>query len=124
MKASRCETCEFKGYSPEVCRLHLSKGSGAQEDKDMPCRPINWIGKTAAVGACAGVAATFAGLFAAPVVGLKALIGHSVAAKMTAGGAAGAGVNLARKWKRSPTSPQKPAKRGSILPMYLKRRTE
>lgn len=121
MKKSKCETCEYKGYSPEVCKLHSSKGGATNEDQCGFDHPLKRVGKTLAFGAGAGVAAAFAGIAVAPVIGLKALLGHAVAAKITAGGVAGAGVNIARKWKKNSEGPSRRIrKRKSLLPMYLK----
>ena len=93
MKIHKCDTCEYKGYSPELCRLHYHRL--AQADRE-GCKHhsslYQKVGKTTVVGAGAGLAAGTLGIALAPVVGLKALIGHFMAAKLAfGGGAAGAG---------------------------------
>jgi hypothetical protein len=66
--------------------------------------------------------AAVVGIGAVPVVGLKAAIGHAMAAKMTAGGsAAGAGINMARKATKSLSRAKQRKKKRLLLPLYLKR---
>lgn len=120
MKRSQCETCEYKGYSPEVCRLHSSKSSKASFEECIPPHSIKKIGKTAVLGACAGLVATIAGLATAPVIGLKTLLWHGAVTKMTAGGAVGAGVNVVRKWKGSSSIPKSAGKKNTLFPASLK----
>ena len=115
MKKSQCESCEYKGYSPEVCRLHSSKSSKTDTEKCVLTHPAKRIGKTAALGACAGLIATVVGLAVAPVIGLKAFLLHGAVTNMTAGGAVGAGINVVRKWKDSSSSTSKSAEKRDIL---------
>jgi len=80
------------------------------------------VGKTVALGAGVGAMAAVVGIGAAPVVGLKAAIGHAMVAKITAGGsAAGAGVNVARKAAKRKSGAKQTKKKRLLLPLYLKR---
>jgi hypothetical protein len=116
MKKMECETCQIKGYSPEVCRLHASKVSKSNPDKCIPPHSAKRIGKTAVLGACAGLVVTIAGLAAAPLIGIKALLWHGAVTKMSAGGAVGAGLNVVRKWKGGSSSPEGEGKKNTLLP--------
>ena len=85
-----CETCSYRGYSSDFCKFHHKK---ITEFADEDCHPqsrhlYKKIGKAATIGAGAGVLATTVGLAAAPAIGLKAAIGHTMAVKITAGGGA------------------------------------
>ena len=130
----KCETCAFRGYSLDFCKLHQKK---ITEVTDENCHSqsrdlYKKMGKTAAVGAGVGVLATTVGIAAVPAIGLKTVIGHSalvhsgighaLAAKLTAGGgAAGAGVNVARRSKKSHSRGNPKRKRSVLLPLYLKK---
>jgi hypothetical protein len=87
-----CETCMIQGYSSHLCKLHRKNHKGdCQQSSDS-----NWksMAKPALIGAGVGVTGTFAGLAVLPALGLKALLGHAIALKITgAGGACGAGTN-------------------------------
>lgn len=116
-----CDTCEMRGYSAYFCRLHAKITKQA-------CRnyrsydSIRRVGKTAALGAGAGVAATVVGIGVAPVLGIKAAIGHVVAAKLTAGGGvAGAWANVCRKAIKGQSEGKPGKKKRILLPRYLKR---
>jgi len=99
---SECESCPIQGYSPELCRMHLShlakekkSSSHTQEDSRQ-----SW-GSKAAIGASVGVTGAVVGLAALPVLGMKAMLGHLVCAKVAgAGGVLGAGANLALNNKK------------------------
>ncbi|MBF0468663.1 MAG: hypothetical protein HQK61_07235 [Desulfamplus sp.] len=110
---SRCDTCELKGYSPELCRLHFRNMAKIRHDSssahgNVECahyRPstIAHYGKTAAVGAGVGLIAACGSMAVIPSVALKALFGHVAAVKMSAGAGgsvAGAGINIFRKTKK------------------------
>jgi len=125
----RCEICQFKGYSLDFCKLHQKK---LTDITDEDCNTHSYglykkMGKTAALGAGVGVLATTVGIAAAPAIGLKTIIGHTVighalAAKLTAGGgAAGAGVNMARHSKKNRYKGNGKHKHSVLLPMYLKK---
>jgi hypothetical protein len=120
MKKAKCDTCEFRGYSTEVCRFHSTQDGSCEEPDDTGKHPLKTITKAVAVGAGAGVAVTIAGMTVGPIIGLKAALGHVIAAKITAGsGVAGAGVNVARQLKKG-KSKAKTKKKPVLLPMYLK----
>ena len=119
-----CETCQFRGYSLDFCKLHQKK---IAEVTDENCQPYyremcKKVGKTAALGAGVGVLATTVGIAVVPAIGLKAIIGHTLVAKLTAGGgAAGAGVNVARQSKKIDSKSNPKRKRKVLLPLYLKK---
>lgn len=119
-KNRKCETCELKGYIPDFCRWHKKK---ITEIDIKNCRPQHFykkIGKTAVIGAGVGVMAATAGLAVVPAVGLKGIIGHALAAKLTAGsGAAGAGISVARHAKENQSGSKREKKKGALLPLYL-----
>ena len=128
MKKNRvtCESCSFRGYSSDFCKFHHKKITElANEDCHSHSRDLyKKIGKAATYGAGAGVLATTVGLAAVPAIGIKAAIGHSLAAKLAAGGgAAGAGVNVARRAKKSKSGASQKQKNGVLLPLYLKKRS-
>ena len=120
-KKLKCETCELNGYNSDFCRWHRKK---ITEIDVKACRPQDFykkVGRTAILGAGIGVVAATAGLAAIPVVGLKGvIIGHALAAKLTAGGgAAGAGINVAMHAKENPSGSKRDKKKGVLLPLYL-----
>lgn len=120
MKKAKCDTCEFRGYSTEVCRFHSTQEGSCEESDDTGKHPLKTIGKAVAVGAGAGVAVTIAGMAVGPIIGLKVALGHTIAAQITAGsGVAGAGANVARKLKKGKPK-AKTKKKPVLLPMYLK----
>ena len=127
MKKAKCEACEYKGYSLEICRYHTANGGSCDTGDSGEHQPLKKMGKAVAWGAGAGLAAMVAGMGVAPIIGLQAVLGHA-AAKMAMGGVAGAGVNVARHWKKGEAKPkQKPKhkpkmarKRAVMLLMYLK----
>ncbi len=120
-KKPKCETCEFRGYSSDFCKVHLKKVTEEDCENCDSHRSFRSVGKTAALGAGVGAIAAVVGIGAAPVVGLKAAIGHAVAAKMTAGGGvAGAGVNVARKAVKRKSGAKQRKKKRLLLPLYLK----
>jgi len=128
MKKNRvnCENCSFRGYSSDFCKFHQKKITEfVNEDCHSHSRDLyRRIGKAATIGAGAGVLATTVGLAAVPAIGIKAAIGHSLAAKLTAGGgAACAGVNVARRAKKSNSGVNQKQKNSVLLPLYLKKRS-
>nr|MBF0220783.1 hypothetical protein [Desulfobulbaceae bacterium] len=75
------------------------------------------LGKIAFWGAGIGITGTLAGLAVLPAFGAKALLGHTLAAKLSgAGGAMGAGANVVRHKKNNCQKSQKMKKRNLILP--------
>lgn len=87
-----CQDCEYAGYSPELCRMHIRHCQKHGPSKPMPV-PVS-IGAKALVGAGLGVAAVVFGATAASLVGGAALI-HALAFKLGLGaGIAGGGIGL------------------------------
>ena len=118
----KCETCQYRGYNPYLCKWHKKKIT----DIDIKnCHPQNFykkVSKIAVFGAGVGVVVATAGLAAAPVVGMKTIIGHGIATKVTAGGGAvGAGFNVARRPKKNQAGAKPGKKRNILLPLYLKK---
>ncbi|MBF0202801.1 MAG: hypothetical protein HQK67_00500 [Desulfamplus sp.] len=104
---SKCDLCELKGYSPELCKVHMRKMVSGKYDEDCPHYTHSFVklGKTAAVGAGVGLAAACGSMCVIPAVALKALFGHVAVVKITAGAGgsvAGAGINVFRETKKDP----------------------
>jgi len=98
MKKKTCDNCEYKGYSQEVCRLHIKKMHCQTDHPTAFETSATRLTKSAACGAGIGAMTALAGVVAAPVIGLKALVAHIAIAKAGAsGGVVGAGFNIARK---------------------------
>jgi len=118
MHYKKCELCEYKGYSQEVCRLHLKKMKCNHDNIYYDSGKAKQIGKKACYGAGIGFVATATGLAAAPIIGMKTIIGHLVALKISAGGSAiGAGVNVIRKDRdKEDDRTIKPKTRHRIIP--------
>jgi hypothetical protein len=126
MKKNRlkCETCQFSGYSPDFCKFHQKKIIKVNVENCFPQDFYKKIGKKAVLGAGIGVVAVTAGLAVVPTVGLKAVIGHALGAKLTAGGgAACAGINVARPTKKNQPESKRGRKKGVFFPLYLKKRS-
>lgn len=124
MKHRKCETCELKGYNPEFCRWHKKKVTNIDVENCNPQFFYKKLCRRAVFGAGIGVVAATGGLAAAPSVGLKVLIGHALAAKLTAGGgAAGAGLNVARRSKKNQVDTKHRRKKRVLLPLYLNKRS-
>ncbi|MBF0550615.1 MAG: hypothetical protein HQK60_08770 [Deltaproteobacteria bacterium] len=120
-KKSRCDRCQYRGYSQNFCKLHMRKAAGEEE----ACRivdPHSHLGRKAAIGAGIGAVVTLAGLAAFPLLGLKAILGHALAVKAFTGGSlAGVGFNVGRNAKEKERPETKPTKKRLILvPTYLK----
>ncbi|MBF0476042.1 MAG: hypothetical protein HQK59_09455 [Deltaproteobacteria bacterium] len=120
-KKSRCDRCQYRGYSQNFCKLHMRKTAGAEASCGM-ADPYSHLGRNAAIGAGIGAAVTLAGLAALPLLGLKAILGHALAVKAFTGGSlAGVGFNVGRKPKEKDRSETKPTKKRLILvPTYSK----
>jgi len=119
-KKNPCETCEIRGYSPELCKVHYKKIAAGDIPEDCPHNISVEVGKSAAVGAGVGVAATVFGLAAVPASVLKVLFGHVMAVKVSAGaggGATGAGVNAFRKVKEEKDREKQKKKKKARLPL-------
>lgn len=120
MKKLKCDACEYRGYSAELCKLHFSQDGSCEVPDGGWNHPLVKIGKAVVVGAGAGVAMTIAGIAVGPLIGFNALLGPASIAKISAGaGVAGAGVNVAQKMKKGKAKP-KNKKRSVLLPMYLR----
>ncbi|HIJ20412.1 MAG TPA: hypothetical protein HPP58_05135 [Deltaproteobacteria bacterium] len=122
-KKNKCEACYLRGYNPEYCRWHKKAISGiaigACESTDF----YKKLGKTAAIGAGIGIVSVTAGIAAAPVLGFKAIVGHALAAKVTAGGggAAVAGVKMWRTSANGRGAAKRIQRKKMLLPFYLSR---
>ncbi len=124
---SQCITCSIRGYSKEICKLHrqhMNKETCQHHEaaitptsgKPQPC---SWksFGLKAAIGAGLGVTGMFAGLAVLPVFGLKAILGHSLATTLSgAGGALGAGTNVALHQRKQCSTDGKKKKKDLVLP--------
>jgi len=100
----KCDSCEVRGYSHDLCKAHIRKMAIERNDEGCPRYTPSIIKhtKTAAYGAGIGLVAVYGGLAAIPTIGLKGLFGHLTAAKLSAeagGGLAGAGINIFRRAK-------------------------
>ena len=101
---SECESCTIRGYSPELCKMHLQHVA-KEKNIAKPTSPLKNLGGAAAIGAGVGVTGCLAGMAIAPALGAKAILGHLVAVKVAgAGGAVGAGANVALNKKKKPKS--------------------
>ncbi len=111
-KKSPCDNCTIKGYSLEICEKHLGHmAHDKSSDKKTGLDPrVKSLAGKAAVGAGIGVGECIAGMAAAPAIGVKALLGHLIAAKVTGAGGvvgAGAGVALNKAKKKNRVLPAK-----------------
>jgi len=89
-----CKDCEFKGYSPQVCAVHIRHCRKRQGQERKPVSPSVKIGAKTLAGAGIGVAAVVLGSAAVSLVGGAALL-HAVLFKLGAGaGLAGGGIGL------------------------------
>ena len=116
---SECETCPIKGYSPELCKMHL-RHLATREEKDHSSHTEEdqWLslGRKAVIGACIGVTGALVGMAALPSFGMKAMLGHYISAKVAgAGGIIGAGANLAINYGKGPQVNQSSKKRGYFV---------
>jgi len=106
MKDQKCETCEYRGYSSDICKLHLRhemrKGEEGCQNHSSHHGSIKKMGFIVALGAGVGLAATGLGVIVAPVAGLTAAIGQGLAVKLAAGGgAASAAAYMVREKKKN-----------------------
>ena len=91
-----CKDCEYRGYSPEFCAVHVKscKAGLADRKRSLP-RPVK-IGAHALAWAGMGVAAACVGVVAVSLVGNAPLL-HLGLLKLGGGaGLAGGGVGLIR----------------------------
>jgi len=97
-KLKLCERCLIRGYSPDLCREHYKMLAKMNHEVSLPKISMKSVGRTAAIGAGVGTIATGSGLAVLSFVGIKAVVGLVMAAKICAGGGVlGAGVNMAKK---------------------------
>ena len=119
---SECDTCPIKGYSTEICKLHMKHMSNSpkksSDDPSSETPECTWkvLGKKAAVGAGIGVVGSFAGLGILPALGLKAVLGHSLVSMSSACGALGAGTNVAMHQRKKCLPEVKKKKKNVLLP--------
>jgi hypothetical protein len=127
---SQCSTCSIRGYSNDICKLHyktMSKEGCVHHTENQPQEECSWksLGKKAAIGAGIGIAGTCAGLAVLPALGLKALLGHTLATTVSsAGGALGAGTNVAIHRRKKCSNVIKKKKRSVLLPNVRRIRDE
>jgi hypothetical protein len=89
-----CLDCEYRGYSPEFCRVHVKSCVRRNGRQRKPTPVFLKVGAKALTGAGVGVAAVVIGSAAVSLVGGAALL-HAVLLKLGAGaGLAGGGVGL------------------------------
>jgi hypothetical protein len=85
-----CASCSVRGYSTEFCTLHRK----FLHEKGYSWMRAWWssgwkkpsLGKTLAIGACAGLLTSVAGVSAAAAFGVKSLADSLIMAKLVAGG--------------------------------------
>lgn len=121
---NECKSCSIRGYSPEICALHHRMMPDGDEE---PC-PRWWslnhtqkkVGKTLAIGACAGLLTSALGVSAACLVGLKSVCETIIAAKLVAGGGmAGAITSVAIKKGDAEAAKQSRKRKHFVPPMSL-----
>ncbi|MEE8400327.1 MAG: hypothetical protein V3S89_15040 [Desulfobacterales bacterium] len=122
----QCDHCEIRGYSSDYCKLHRKRISAIDIEDCHPEERHMTLGRKAVMGAGVGVVAATVGVMAAaPAIGLKTLLGHALAVKLTAGGGvAGAGINTIntiRGVRRNQKGTKRNKKRRLLLPIYLKK---
>lgn len=94
--ADECKNCEFKGYSPQVCRLHAKHCNHDGPREPRPLSPTVQIGAKALAGVGIGVATVVFGSAMVSLVGGAAVL-HAMLFKLGVGaGAAGGGIGLYR----------------------------
>ncbi len=111
-KISECETCEMRGYSPELCKIHIQHLVHSKKTDNPSKSGWRYWGVKMAIGAGVGVTGAVAGMTVVPVFGVKAMLGHMMAVKVAGGGGAvGAGSNVALSIKnKGGTRPNKKKK--------------
>jgi hypothetical protein len=132
-KKADCLNCAIRGYSPEVCSLHLRtamcNGGGDEFDcvDGIPVAPRKKkdakFTRSLAAGACVGVLTSAVGIGAAVAIGVKGVLEAVIAAKLMAGmGIAGAATSAALKNKDSHAKSGKTAKHSgySVPTLYVK----
>jgi hypothetical protein len=127
-----CLNCAIRGYSPELCGLHLRMATCDGQGDDAcacPAKSPNGeksnkskLTKTLAAGACVGVLTSAVGIGAAVAVGVKGVLEAVIAAKLMAGmGMAGAVTSAAIKNKKGPQDAKDAKHAGYSVPvLYVK----
>jgi hypothetical protein len=113
-----CRDCEYKGYSPQICMLHIKhcERRRSRERKPLP-KPVKVCAKTLA-GAGVGVAVVALGSVAVSLVGGAAVL-HAVLLKLSAGaGLTGGGIGLykgliAKKGNEQDNPQDRPVNKGN-----------
>jgi len=91
-----CKDCEYKGYSPQFCLVHVKhcRKKQGRHQKPLPV-PVK-IGAKTLAGAGMGMAAIILGSTAVSLVGGATLI-HALLLKLSAGaGLTGGGIGLVK----------------------------
>lgn len=102
-----CKDCEYRGYSPEVCRLHLRHCQKHQDRERKPLPAPVKIGAKTLAGAGVGVATVFLGVTAASLVGGAALL-HLALLKLGVGaGLLGGGIGFYKGLAHKDREPRK-----------------
>lgn len=89
-----CQDCEYRGYSPQFCAVHVKhcRRNSGRERKPMP-RPVK-VGAKALAGVGVGMGAVILGSAAVSLVGGAALL-HAMLIKVGAGaGITGGGIGF------------------------------
>ncbi len=111
---AKCEACEFKGYSPELCKVHHKKLVNEKPAPGCPAKPgtLGRVGKSAAVGAGMGIASAIGGMAFLPAGMLKSVLGPYILFKMGVGTCgAGASYGLFNR-KKNGITPRAPRRQG------------
>lgn len=89
-----CIECEYRGYSPDFCRVHVKSCKRNRGRDRKPTPAYLKVGAKILAGAGVGVATVALGSAAASLVGGAVLV-HAVMLKLGAGaGLAGGGIGL------------------------------
>ena len=91
-----CDDCEYRGYSPQFCRMHVKQcRKNIGREKKPLSRPVKVGAKTLA-GIGMGMGAVIIGSAAVSLVGSAVLV-HALVIKLSAGaGLAGGGIGLVK----------------------------
>lgn len=120
-KKIKCESCHLRGYNLEYCRWHKKVLLGSDIGYCHADDFYKKLGKTAVIGAGIGLVSATVGVAAAPALGLKAFVGHALAAKLTGGGG-GAAIGGIKAWRKSHEKRRMPTgteRKKVLLPFYL-----
>jgi len=121
----KCSSCTIQGYSPEICKLHLQHRKKCVADCDEHRSSWKKWRNSALVGAGVGAGGAVACMAVIPVIGIKAILGHMIATKITFGAASlGAGSNMALNAgrRKSEGAKRKGKRKSSLLVERIKAR--